>query len=108
MGIRGEVKNGLSSVQSALKMINIDDTHYLHQCFKRLILSSEDTVFLNRSKSMDRYLKFKKEIEQLDVSNPGALKTFTERAISENLSFGGAADLLITTLFLQAIKIFYT
>ncbi len=108
MGIRGEVKNGLPSVQSTLKIINPDEKHYLHRCLKQLILISEDTVFLKRSKSMDSYLKFKSAIKQLDISNPDELKSFTVKAISENLSFGGSADLLITTLFLQSIKEFYT
>lgn len=104
-GIRGEVKNGCPSIQSALKM-ELKKKNPLHQLLMHLIIISEDTVFLKRAESLDRYLSYKDMIRMLDSQNINELNDFTSLAIKNHLSFGGSADLLICTLFLKSFKTF--
>ncbi|MBN2300381.1 MAG: citrate lyase holo-[acyl-carrier protein] synthase [Acholeplasmataceae bacterium] len=106
-GIRGEVKKGIPSVQSALKLIKDHQVKDLHLLLKHLILVSEDTVFIKRALTKERYLLFKNEIRYLDVSSLEQQIRFTQKAIKENLSFGGSADLLVTTLYLNSIAYLY-
>ncbi len=105
-GIRGEVKNGCPSVQSAL-LLTITSGHPLHELLIHLILVSEDTVFLKRAKSYPFYLKVKTDIEKINPNDSTDLIRFTKYAIDHDLSFGGSADLLVSTLFLKSIRHFF-
>jgi triphosphoribosyl-dephospho-CoA synthetase len=69
-----------------------------------LILKSEDTVFLKRAGSMEKYNLVKEMLSKIDVTNFEQIVHFNNYAIKENLSFGGAADLLVTTLLLHKVK----
>ncbi len=103
-GIRGEVNRGLPSVKSALELLVDDDEKTLRHVLKHLILISEDTVFLKRAKTFENYQRIKEELKTIDITDQVLLKAFNQRAIKENLSFGGSADLLIVTIFLKTIK----
>lgn len=106
-GIRGECSKGLPTVQMVLNKyphLTKDDSITLRKALRDLIVLSEDTVFLKRSKSFNRYQEIKDEIKKLDLDNLVQIKKYTQKMIDENISFGGSADLLITTIYLQNIK----
>lgn len=104
-GIRGVAKSGLELIKDNLTKINLDSTDKdLRNLLYYYILNTDDTVFITRSKSYDNYLKYKKEISNYDPNNKEDLKALNLFAESHNLSFGGAADLLIVTIFLINLK----
>lgn len=105
-GARGEAYLGLPSVHHAIHSMtnkSLDDTT-LRQLLQQLIRSTDDTVLLKRAKSFENYMEVKKRVASLDVTDIEKVKSFTERAIQEGLSFGGSADLLIATIFLYEIQ----
>lgn len=103
MGARGEAYLGLPSVHHALNLMKdvpLSDT-LLRQVLQQLIRTTDDTVLLKRAGSFEKYLKIKKQVAEIDVTQIEQVRTFTHWAIKENLSFGGSADLLIATLFIH-------
>jgi len=106
-GVRGEAHQGLSSIRHGLSIIENLDTvsdQDLRGLLIQLILKSEDTVFLKRAGSMEKYNLVKEMLSKIDVTNFEQIVHFNNYAIKENLSFGGAADLLVTTLLLHKVK----
>jgi triphosphoribosyl-dephospho-CoA synthetase len=106
-GIRGECQKGLSTIQKILDVypkLTKDDPLTLRKALRDLIVLSEDTVFLKRSKSFERYQKIKAEIQTLNLDDSKQIKVYTNNMIKENISFGGSADLLVTAIYLQHIK----
>ncbi|HOI46415.1 MAG TPA: triphosphoribosyl-dephospho-CoA synthase [Bacilli bacterium] len=107
LGARGEVINGLPSVQAIydlLKRVDETDENSLRNILVKLILLCEDTTFLTRSGSWEKYLFIKDEFKSLDADNLQDVIRFSNKCILEGLSFGGAADLLITALCLKQIE----
>jgi holo-ACP synthase/triphosphoribosyl-dephospho-CoA synthase len=107
LGARGEVYHGLPSVQSIL--YNISDVNFLsdnelRELLRKLIVLCEDTVFLHRAQSLDHYVHMKHKFETLNIINIDEVKQLNQECIEKNLSFGGAADLLVTTLFLKKVE----
>ncbi|MBU1141967.1 MAG: citrate lyase holo-[acyl-carrier protein] synthase [Firmicutes bacterium] len=103
-GIRGEAYRGISSVQSAMKLLTDDEDLTLRNVLKYLILVSEDTVFLKRAGNIENYNEIKEELKQTDVTQINQLKAFNKKMIQKHISFGGAADLLIVAIFLNLIR----
>lgn len=106
-GIRGELAKGLPSVLNILntyKSLNSNDPITLRKALRDIILMTEDTVFLKRSGSLEHYQKIKNELNQLDMDQQNEIQKFTQKMIDQKISFGGSADLLVTTIFLQNIK----
>ena len=91
-GARGEAEDGLPHVQFAL------DNKYedIYQLLIYYISNIDDTVLLKRAKSYSQYLEIRKWFQQ-DIN----IEELTNECINLNLSFGGAADLLIVTLFVR-------
>ena len=106
-GVRGEVRHGLLSIRTALQTYEGNSDIELRKALKSLVVSCEDTVLLKRAESIDFYYEIKKQISNLDVANIDVVKRYTKFAISKNLSFGGSADLLIVTIFLNFIKSYF-
>lgn len=102
-GIRGIAKSGMKIIEENLHKISLTSSdNTLRSLLHYYILNTDDTVFIKRSKSYSNYLKFKDIISQYDPNKDlEALNHFTEKF---NLSFGGAADLLIITIFLVNLK----
>ena len=104
-GIRGEVFCGLPSVVSAIKLLTNERDETLREVLKHLIIVSEDTVFLNRASTLENYHSIKQLFKKTDLTNTENLKKLNQKMIEQNISFGGSADLLIVTIFLNTIKL---
>jgi triphosphoribosyl-dephospho-CoA synthetase len=105
LGARGELMSGLMTIQHTLKVFPIDtdiDDMTLRKILVNIIMQTDDTVLLKRSKSLENYTNFKKELALLDLNDINAIKSFNQNAIINNLSVGGSADLLVTYLFIKA------
>lgn len=105
-GVRGEVYLGLPSVKKVMKDLlhsNTLNDSVLRETLRKLILESEDTVFLKRSGSIERYQEFKNILKSVDPNDMTDVKAFTLFAIQNNLSFGGSADLLVVSIYLYFI-----
>lgn len=97
-GARGEAENGFIHVQHLLKD-NLDNTRSLIY----LISNIDDTVLLKRCKTYQKYLNIKDMFKLVDNSNE-SIEKLNKYCIENNLSFGGAADLLIVYLFIKKMN----
>ena len=101
-GVRGEAKNGFPAVKCAKELL---DENSLSTVLKRIVKSIDDSVLLKRAKSVERYEYFKHLISNCAE---GQEKQVTKECIENNISIGGAADILIAALMLKKIeKTFY-
>jgi holo-ACP synthase / triphosphoribosyl-dephospho-CoA synthase len=107
LGVRGEVHGGLPSVQSVISQITdvnlLSDTQ-IREILRQLIVLCDDTVLLHRAKTLAQYQAIKQKFKQLDVFNMNQVETLNQECIDSKLSFGGAADLLVTTIFLKKVE----
>lgn len=92
-GARGEAESGFENVKNILTQKNP------LQMLISLIINVSDTVLLKRAGSIEFYYEVKEKFKQEKDINK-----LNEWSISNNLSFGGAADLLVVCLFLQNIN----
>lgn len=102
-GARKEASLGFPTVKKVytyLKDKSIDDKSLI-KALVIAILESEDTIFLKRAKSFTRYQEIKQMFKDYEYENKEAL---TEKMISENISFGGSADILICAIFIYKLN----
>ena len=92
-GARMEAEYGFPHVQKLLKD-NLDITASLIY----LISNIDDTVLLKRCGTYQKYLDIKIRFKNLNM-NDSSIKDLNDYFIANNLSFGGAADMLIVFLF---------
>ena len=107
LGIRGEVNKGLPSVMRALKVLEQYSTYSdeaLMMTLITLVRECDDSVLLKRAGSLEKYSYFKNMISGINEYDIERINKITDEAIRENISIGGAADLLIVTIFLHMIK----
>lgn len=107
LGIRGEINKGLPSVVKALKVLEQYTTYSreaLMMTLITLVRECDDSVLLKRAGNMQRYNYFKNKISNIVEFDIDEINKITAEAITENISIGGSADLLIVTLFLHMIK----
>lgn len=97
-GARLEAENGFPHVQKLIKD-NLDNTASLIY----LISNIDDTVLLKRCGTYQKYLDIKIKFKELVISD-SSINNLNEYCINNNLSFGGAADLLIVTIFLKNVN----
>lgn len=97
-GARLEAENGFPHVQKLIND-NLDNTASLIY----LISNIDDTVLLKRCGTYQKYLDIKIKFKELVISE-SSINELNKYCINNNLSFGGAADLLIVTIFLKKIN----
>lgn len=108
-GIRGEVYDGLPTIQKALKYFSNFDTSDIknfHHILLYFIIHSQDTILLKRTGTLDNYYKIKAMSKDVDPYNRKEIKDFTAYCIKHHISFGGSADLFIVFQFLNRLKTF--
>ena len=71
------------------------------------VLNIEDTVLLKRCKTIEKYNEVRNKFKNL-IFNTEEINALNDYCICNNLSFGGAADLLIVSVFIKSInELFY-
>lgn len=109
-GARGEVLDGFPTLQKLSskyqsKQPLSDDL--LREILIDIILLTDDTVLLKRSKDMDAYHQFKEKLKHMNPNDKEQVQEMNSYAINNKLSQGGSADLLVGYLCLNAYdKIF--
>jgi holo-ACP synthase CitX len=108
-GIRGEVYDGLPTIQNALKYfseIDCSKSMNFHHILLYFIIHSQDTILLKRSKTIEHYNQIKAMAKKIDPYQEKDIKDFTAFCIKHHISFGGSADLFIVFQFLNKVKLF--
>jgi len=102
-GARKEMALGLPHVQKALTLVADLTSYNLFEILVYFITNIEDTTMMKRlnEESEEELLK---KFRRLNLHHMNEIEDLTKECISRNLSFGGAADLLIVTIFLYNIK----
>ena len=106
-GARGEAKDGLKSVKIVVDYL---DSHQelnheiLTLALIKLLDLTDDSVLLKRSGSLLKYKDNKKLITSIKEYDKKKVEEITTYCIKNNLSLGGCADLLITSVFIHLIK----
>lgn len=103
-GARKEAELGFPTVQKVLPLLKSINKKDLTLTLIELIKHCEDTVLLKRCGSLEKYLFFKNLINSIKEYNESQIKAITEECINNNVSFGGSADLLITTIYLKRFR----
>ena len=65
------------------------------------IINLDDTILLKRCKNEKLIKTIKEEFKKIDSSNKLLINQMDEMCIKNNLSFGGCADLLVVTIFIE-------
>ena len=97
LGARGEAESGFIHLQDCMRIYDFDAD--LKDALIYLIINIEDTTLLKRCGSIDKYNFIKNEFKENKDLN-----YLNDLCLKENLSFGGAADLLIVGCFLEEIN----
>ena len=100
-GARGEVGAGLPNVVKVLPLLTDFSAPTLTMTLISLIESVDDTVLLKRAGSLRAYQYYRKLIGSIKTYDLNKIRTLTDYCIKRNLSFGGAADLLIVAIFIK-------
>jgi holo-ACP synthase CitX len=105
-GARGEAHSGLATVASLVEFFNDNEItpNSLHMGLIKAITMSNDSVLLKRSGSIEKYQYYKDLIISIKEYNIEKIKMVTKECIDNNISCGGAADILITALFIYNCK----
>lgn len=103
-GIRKEAYLGFPSVRKMLEIYSFINSDNLRSILIDLIIEAEDTTLLKRAKSLENYNSIKQKFQDLNKANLKDIKLLHNKMVNDNISFGGAADLLIGTIFLYKIK----
>lgn len=98
-GAKGEALSGYYHSIQALK-----EKSCLLERLIYLMIYIEDTNLLKRAGSYSAYLNIKKELRTLDVQNPKEIQVLSEKYINKGLSFGGSADMLVVSIFLEKLR----
>ncbi len=103
LGARGEIFNGLPNVKRALDYLDDFTDESRLKTLMYLISKVDDTTLLKRTKDYEMYISIKQRFSKKLKCNQEEIEMLNSYCISNNLSFGGSADLLILTIFLKKI-----
>ncbi len=102
-GARKEMALGLPHVQEALIYLNEFYQSNLYDALISLIVSIEDTTFLKRVNDRERESVINL-FKNLDVNDANAIQKLNDLCVSKHYTFGGAADLLVVSIFLSYVR----
>jgi holo-ACP synthase CitX len=103
-GARKEAYQGFPSIQKVLPMVTNSSKVAKTMALIQLIGLCEDTVLLKRAKTLEKYQLAKEKMAQISIYDEQRIQEVSTWCTEEGLSFGGAADLLIVTLFLHRLS----
>jgi holo-ACP synthase CitX len=98
-GAKGEALTGYYHSIQALKK----RPHLLDRLIY-LMIRIEDTNLLKRAGSYEAYLAVKEELKGLDTTDIQSVQVLSEKYIDNSLSFGGSADMLVVSIFLDKLS----
>ena len=101
-GARHEAMSGLQNVKENLMFCKDLEESSLEKTLINIILNIDDTVMLKRAKSIEKYLSVKDRIK--NINSLDELIVVNNYCIKENISVGGACDILICVIFLKLIN----
>lgn len=107
LGARGEVMKGLPNAFIAVDVLDEypDFTkEALTMALISIVRGLEDTVLLKRSGSLEKYNYFKNLVGTINVYDEAQIEAVTEECVKNNISFGGAADVLAIAIFIKKMK----
>ena len=98
-GARHQAIDGLTIVKNWSKELNEINEENLERCLIGIIDVIDDTVMFKRCGSIEKYQNVKEMIKNIDSKEK--LINVNNYCIKENISVGGACDILITVIFLK-------
>ena len=106
LGAREQAKEGYKIIKRSFYSTNSLKSVDLMKTLIFIISNIDDTVMLKRSGSIERYRLVKSMISKIDVSlldndDYNEVIKINEYCINNNISTGGACDMLICTIFLK-------
>lgn len=102
-GARHQAESGYIDVQKIVNDIDLVTDLDKLKALWELIVNVDDTVFLKRCKSIEKYNYVKRLFKETEF-NEENINKLTDYCIENNYSFGGCADLLIVSFFIKKIN----
>lgn len=108
MGAREQAKDGYRIIKRSYYYTNGLSNSDLIKTLIFIIANIDDTVLLKRAGSIDKYKQIKNMISSIDISlldhdDYNEVIKINEYCINNNISTGGACDMLICTIFLKEL-----
>lgn len=107
LGARGETMKGMPNAFLGVDVLDEYPTlskEALTMALVTIIRGLEDTVLLKRSGSLEKYNYFKNLVGTIDVYDEVRIEEVTKECVKNNISFGGAADILAISIFIKKMK----
>lgn len=108
MGAREQAKNGYQIIKRSFYYTTGLDSISLLKTLVFIINNIDDTVMLKRCETIEKYKEVKKmianlDLQLLDTEQYGEINKVNDYCINNNISTGGACDMLICTIFLKEL-----
>ena len=100
-GARKQASEGYQIIQNLLNNNDLSKMNTL-DILIYFINNLDDTVLLRRCKDQELLRNIKEEFKTLDSSKKLLINQINEKCINNNFSFGGCADLLVVSLFIDS------
>lgn len=107
LGARGETMKGMPNAFLGVDVLDEYPTlskEALTMALVSIIRGLEDTVLLKRSGTLEKYNYFKNLVGTIDVYDEVRIEEVTKECVKNNISFGGAADILAISIFIKKMK----
>jgi holo-ACP synthase/triphosphoribosyl-dephospho-CoA synthase len=103
-GIRKEALQGYPSIRQTIPMLVDYQDKTLMEALVKLISITDDSVLLKRSGSFEQMEEIKYRFKCLNLDNVDEITKLNNYCIENDLSFGGSADILITSIYLKKLQ----
>lgn len=107
LGARGETMKGMPNAFLGVDVLDeypALSKEALTMALVSIIRGLEDTVLLKRSGTLEKYNYFKNLVGTIDVYDEVRIEEVTRECVKNNISFGGAADILAISIFIKKMK----